>query len=252
MRWLRRLLLITGILCCVGAVLIAVPFFYSAHQYKALSKEVHHANAIEQNENPSMALLDWNLLKKMNPDTVGWIQLEGTHIDYPVVQGTDNTEYLQKSFWGSFAWTGTPYLDARVTPTSRNRIIYGHYIGAAAAMFSELQQTRTAEGFQRLGKLYWYTPTKERETYVPVASLQVNEADGLAQQFSFAEDTGETTSPSYQAWCQELASGADVVAEDYLTRIRASQKAIILASCTSAQEGNPWRTLVLFVKEEGK
>ena len=43
----------------------------------------------------------------LNPDTVGWISIDGTALDYPVVQTTDNTKYYRMNFEGSTA--NTPF-----------------------------------------------------------------------------------------------------------------------------------------------
>ncbi len=67
-------------------------------------------------------------LLKQNPDTVGWIQIKGAPIDYPIVQTTDNDYYLnhnfdrKKSIWGSI------FMDYRnsIEQMGRHTILYGH------------------------------------------------------------------------------------------------------------------------------
>ena len=49
-------------------------------------------------------------LAKLNPDTRGWLTIEGTHIDYPVVQGEDDMTYINKNVFGEFALTGSIFL----------------------------------------------------------------------------------------------------------------------------------------------
>ena len=44
--------------------------------------------------------IDWEKLKKINPDIVGWIKVPGTRIDYPVLQGSRWNEYLHKDYKG--------------------------------------------------------------------------------------------------------------------------------------------------------
>jgi sortase B len=72
-------------------------------------------------------------LLEVNADTVGWVSIEGTHINLPVVQRRDasgNDYYLKRSFDGSSNKAGTLFLDMRNTLTygqrSDNLIIYGH------------------------------------------------------------------------------------------------------------------------------
>ena len=49
----------------------------------------------------------------MNPDVCGWLTLDHTKIDYPVVQGTDNFEYLEKDVLGNPSVAGSIFLDAK-------------------------------------------------------------------------------------------------------------------------------------------
>lgn len=67
-------------------------------------------------------------LKKMNPDTVGWITLPGTVINYPVLKGTDNAYYLKHDFYKKYNNHGSIFLDYRnvLSPLSKNTVIYGH------------------------------------------------------------------------------------------------------------------------------
>ena len=51
-------------------------------------------------------------LKAINPDFIGWIRINGTDIDYPVVQGTDNDKYLTTTFTGESNPSGTIFMDA--------------------------------------------------------------------------------------------------------------------------------------------
>ncbi|MCM1523581.1 MAG: class B sortase [Ruminococcus sp.] len=67
---------------------------------------------------------------KLNPDTVGYIQIEGTEVDFPVVQTSNNEDYLKKAFDGSSNKAGTVFLDCRNTlsysESSDNLVLYGH------------------------------------------------------------------------------------------------------------------------------
>lgn len=72
--------------------------------------------------------VDFNELLKKNPDTVGWIKVEGTKVNYPIVQSTDNDYYLSHAFNKSANQGGWIFADYRVNfkDFGRNTIIYGH------------------------------------------------------------------------------------------------------------------------------
>ena len=72
--------------------------------------------------------VDFNELKNINYDTRGWIQVNGTNINYPFVQAKDNKYYLTHSFDKSYNGGGWVFLDYRnnINELSKNTIIYAH------------------------------------------------------------------------------------------------------------------------------
>lgn len=74
--------------------------------------------------------VDFAGLYQINPDVVGWIYVEGTDINYPIVQGPDNTYYLNRLFNGSHNSAGCIFLDAGCAFdfSGRHSIIYGHHM----------------------------------------------------------------------------------------------------------------------------
>lgn len=72
--------------------------------------------------------VDFNELMKINNDTMGWIQVNGTNINYPVVQSTNNDYYLEHSFDKSYNTAGWVFLDYRnnILEMDKNTIIYAH------------------------------------------------------------------------------------------------------------------------------
>src|SRR3712207_1882877 len=52
-------------------------------------------------------------LQKINSDVCGWITISDTNIDYPIVQGKTNMEYINKAVDGSFSLSGSIFLDYR-------------------------------------------------------------------------------------------------------------------------------------------
>lgn len=73
--------------------------------------------------------VDINKLKKKNNDTIGWISINNTNINYPIVHYTDNDYYLNHSFDKTKNEAGWIYLDYRNNKQfdDKNNIIYGHY-----------------------------------------------------------------------------------------------------------------------------
>ena len=75
----------------------------------------------------NMIDVDFSELKKINNDVRGWIQVNGTNINYPFLQAKDNKYYLKHSFDKSYNSAGWLFLDYRNNYTdNKNTIIYAH------------------------------------------------------------------------------------------------------------------------------
>lgn len=72
--------------------------------------------------------VNFNELKNMNNDTVGWLNVPGTNVNYPFVQTSDNNFYLTHSYDKSANYAGWIFLDYRndINELNKNTIIYGH------------------------------------------------------------------------------------------------------------------------------
>lgn len=89
--------------------------------------------------------IDFDALKKINPDTVAWIYYEGTFINYPIVKGEDNDKYLYTRFDGNTGGFGTLFVDAITEyPFNQfNTIVYGHHM-RNGSMFGDLRKFKKA------------------------------------------------------------------------------------------------------------
>ena len=86
--------------------------------------------------------VDINALKEKNKDTVGWINVNNTNINYPYVQGKDNKYYLNHSYDKSYNEAGWVFLDYRNNSTlsDKNNILYAHS-RLDKTMFGSLSKT---------------------------------------------------------------------------------------------------------------
>lgn len=81
---------------------------------------------------------DIALLSSMNPDCIGWVQINGTSVDYPVMYTPGwNEKYLKKNFEKKRSSSGTPFMEERCELSSDNVIIYGHNM-TNGTMFASL------------------------------------------------------------------------------------------------------------------
>lgn len=89
---------------------------------------------------------DFDALRERNADTVGWLTVPGTEIDYPVVQSTDNDFYLRRDFDRELSDAGWIFADYRSTynPMRENTVFYGHNM-RDDRMFGTLDKVLTAD-----------------------------------------------------------------------------------------------------------
>ena len=90
--------------------------------------------------------VDFNLLKRQNSDTVAWIKVNGTNIEYPIVKAKDNEYYLTHSFDKSSNSAGWIFADYKnkFDGTDKNIVIYGHN-RKDKSMFGSLRNILSSE-----------------------------------------------------------------------------------------------------------
>lgn len=67
------------------------------------------------------------LLQQENEECVGWLYIEDTRVNYPIMHTPDNPEkYLRMNFYGEYSVSGVPFMDATCSLTSMHIILYGH------------------------------------------------------------------------------------------------------------------------------
>ena len=131
------------------------------------NREAQKTVDLQTNSNP---LSDWVAIKNKYPNTefptgmqskfadlfvtnkdfVGWLDVPGTEIKLPVVQGVDNAEYLKKSFYGEKSKYGCCFVDSKngIAQLDRNTVIYGHNMKSDNLMLGPLEDLRTIDGFK--------------------------------------------------------------------------------------------------------
>ena len=104
-------------------------------------------------------------LHRENPDCIGWIQIEGTVVDYPVMyHPSEESYYLHRDFYGDYSANGCLFLSELCNPdTSDNLIIYGHHMNSGK-MFAALDQYKDS-AFYLEHPLISYDTLHGSETY---------------------------------------------------------------------------------------
>jgi len=94
----------------------------------------------------TLAAIDLNALREVNPDVIGWIYIPETTINYPLLQAPNNDRYLGKDWKRQESLAGAIFLECQNSPelTDFSTIIYGHNM-FDGSMFSELHSYKSQE-----------------------------------------------------------------------------------------------------------
>ena len=132
------------------------------------SKENGETISIENTEElneETERMLQVKELQAQNADIVGWLEIENTNINYPVLQGTDNSYYMTHNYKKEKSKNGSIFLDANYNWNipSNNLLIYGHNLGNGM-MFQELLKYEK-ESFYQEHPVIRFTTAKEDAKY---------------------------------------------------------------------------------------
>lgn len=147
----------TEILKNAACLILLVILIYSGTKIFNWSKENMQNSSMAQSINKAAVTktntgennkytVDFNLLKRQNSDTVAWIKVNGTNIEYPIVKAKDNEYYLTHSFDKSSNSAGWIFADYKnkFDGTDKNIVIYGHN-RKDKSMFGSLRNILSSE-----------------------------------------------------------------------------------------------------------
>jgi sortase B len=214
----------------------------TAEQFDGLTEQIQTpapagtpgANEPEQPDEPppEWTVYDqYGMLFDQNPDMTGWIAIDGTTIDYPVMQSKDSLGfYLTHGIDGATSKSGVPYADERceIHPQSDNIIVYGHHM-KSGAMFGALESYKK-EAFYREHPVIRFDTRAGFGRYKILAVLAVNPAVFPYHQFVNAADQAEFV--EYVRQCKALSFYDTGVTAEY------GDKLLTLSTCEYSAQGN--------------
>lgn len=174
-------------------------------------------------------LSDYQDLYLQNNDIVGWIKIEDTKINYPVMQSKDNPNfYLKHGFDKAYTDYGCPYIQENcdVDIPSDNLIIYGHNM-KDSSMFSGLMNY-TDKSFWESHKTISFDTLTEKCDYEIIAAFKTVVYTDSPESFKYYQFINADTGDEFNAYitkCKELALYDTGVTAEY------GDKLITLSTC---------------------
>lgn len=239
---MKKKLYIAGIAIC--AIVFCVSVFkvidYHIKSRKAANEFAQLVEIVEKNEEQS-PLKKYMELYKQNNDMAGWISIEDTKINYPVMYTPDNPGfYLKHNFEKEYSDYGVPYIaeQCNLTKPSDNIIIYGHHM-KNGTMFAGLMDYANEE-FYKKHKIIHFNTLNQIADYeiLAVFTIEANNMDFKYYLFTDAKKAKDFN--SYIEECKKRSLYDIEVMAEY------GDKLITLSTCEDAQAN---RRMVVVAKK---
>ena len=229
----------------IGIMLISSYFIYKSRKEDKIQENIYEeiievAKAKEnKEENEEQQEINMQELYNVNNDIVGWLKIDNTNINYPVMQ-TKNTPnyYLRRNFYKEYSQWGTPFLSENCDiQSSDNLIIYGHHINNSK-MFGELEHYKKEEYYKNHKYIKFYTMHEKKE-YEIIAVFKTVAYTGF-KYYQYSNFNNEREFETFVNKCRELSF------YHIEKNINYGEKLITLSTCEYSQENG---RLVVIAKE---
>lgn len=229
----------------IGIMLISSYFILKNKKEDSIQENIFEEitniaeDSTENEENQIQEKINIKELYNTNNDIVGWVRIDNTNIDYPVMQTKNEPYYyLRRNFYKEYSQWGTPFLDEKCDiQDSDCLIIYGHHI-QNSKMFGELNNYKKEEYYKNHKYIKFYTMTEKRE-YEIIAVFKTVAYTGF-KYYEYNNFKDEREFEIFIEKCKKLSF------YNIEKSINYGEKLIILSTCEYSQENG---RLVVVAKE---
>jgi len=196
--------------------------------YNSIEASVQRHSAIQYTET-KFILPEYTELFTQNSDMVGWITIEDTKINYPVMQSKNEPNfYLKHGFDKAYTDYGCPYVQENcdVQEPSDNLIIYGHHMNDGS-MFAGLMKFTDKEFWEQHKRISFNTLTdvQEYEVIAVFKTFVYSDSPDSFKYYHFVDAENEDEFNAYVEKCRELSLYDTGVSAEY------GDKLISLSTC---------------------
>lgn len=169
-----KILIFILLIIIICSVIYIVNYFLDKEEVKEESNLLNTITVDKADITPEKTerMLQIEELKKKNSDIIGWIEIEGTNINYPVLQGEDNDFYMNRNYDKEESVYGALFLDAGYdwNIESNNFLIYGHNM-QDGSMFNNLLNYADEEYYKE-HPIIRFTTTEEDAEYEIISAFR--------------------------------------------------------------------------------
>ena len=172
-----------------------VKWYIDNKQNEEIMEEISNAITVVETEQEAETQedsyrIDFNALKQVNTDTVAFLKVNGTEIEYPIVKTSNNDFYLKHSFDKTYNAAGWIFADYRnkLDNTDKNIVIYGHN-RKNGTMFSSLRNILKKEWYNNKENLKIQLVMENEEIFYEVFSIYKIEKESYYLQTDFKNNS---------------------------------------------------------------
>ena len=180
-----------------------------------------------QDADPALAAFEkYAAVQEQNSDFVGWISIEGTNINYPVMQTIDNPNfYLKHGFEKHYSNYGVPYVQENCAlGISDNIVVYGHNMNNGS-MFADLCRYEREDFYREHPTVRFDTLSSLGEYEIVAAFKTVAYSEKGFKYYHFVDAAGEDDFNAFVSQCKALALYDTGVSAEY------GDKLLTLSTC---------------------
>lgn len=172
-------------------------------------------------------------LYEENEDMVGWIKIDGTVIDYPIMQTKEEPEYyLKRDFSREKSASGVPFLDDSCDPKeSNNLLIYGHNMKKGTMFASLLDYAQ--EDFWKAHPTIQFDTLYREQTYEVVAAFYGKALSPKEEGFRYYEFAGNLDKIRFQEYTEQMKA---IALYDTGVEINEEDQLLTLSTCSYQEE----------------
>lgn len=139
-------------------------------------------------EKEDKIMINWDRLYEINKDIVGWIKIENTNINYPILKDDENLKYLKHSYNEKYNNNGSIFTLNTAPFNDENTVIYGHNM-KNDTMFSELSKYMNKNFFDEHSTILIYTKNQNyKATVFSCYSIGVNQEEKNTKALDFEDE----------------------------------------------------------------
>ena len=220
MDWAFRVIIFC-LVCVIGISGYKVgTALYKYHHSRSGFKQVAKEAKVDPNQ--FTGVVDFEALQKVNPDVVGWIYQKDTIINYPIMRGSDNDQYLHSDINKKYSVSGSIFMDYRNSGdfSDFNTIVYGHHMHDGSMFKSLRGYTKETDYYKDHKTFELITP--DNKYHLQIVSAFITPATSEAYTYSFNNIADKQAFLNYAAKNSKISTGVTATTDD---------KIITLSTC---------------------